>query len=231
MPTLTCLTWNISASGYSSKAKIKTHQYNHELLIQTLAKWNADVICLQEVTDQFEELFLASLEYKKICSCTTHCDDMVIYVKKDMNASVVPTSEDLPILTIELELEGKKLLISTAHLCPGKGQEDTRWRQIRAVSLNDQPHILMGDLNIREAETEAIVNLGWTEGTVKKDYTWDSRLNHYHEGGFSFICRFDRILYRNLELRERYLIGNEPLDNDPSYYPSDHFGLIGKFEV
>ena len=226
--SLTCLSWNLSSREVSSEApEHLTLPDNHKAIIEVILECNPDVITLQEVTLEFEKLFLSKSSYVKVTSCLSHCESTVIYIKPSIQARSLPNDSHTPIVTIEITHEAKKVLFSGAHLAPSSSGASRREEQLKTVKLDALPHILMGDLNVRSPETKYITALGWNDATAPRDFTWNSTINHYHKDGFEFVCRFDRILYHKLNRPSYQLIGNRPVDDQ--YYLSDHFGLLARF--
>ena len=75
----------------------------------------------------------------------------------------------------------------------------------------------------------------WVEAgsDPKTKFTWDSRTNLFHEGGFAFTAQFDRVftLGGALKARSFRLVGSEPASAAPGHFLSDHFGIVAEFDV
>lgn len=231
MNKLKFLTWNIESQGVSFQAGGLSLPEKHEAVIEVIKEHEPDVVALQEVNSAFDELFLTSSEYIKICSATSHAGRMCMYAKPNIQVAIVSYDSQLPIVSVDITTANKKIRFSSAHLCPGKDGAYTRECQLNQITLDDTPHVLMGDLNVREAENDYIAEMGWTDATDRMDYTWNSLLNLYHRDGYKFRCRFDRILYHGLPAPTYSIIGNEPLDGNVNCYLSDHFGLNAVFTI
>ena len=93
--------------------------------------------------------------------------------------------------------------------------------------------ILVGDLNMRNAEDSSFEELGLTDSwkMAGKEQatknTWDSNLNKYHQNGFGFACRFDRAYIRGLTVVKNSfeLVGQSSVPPSASHFLSDHFGI------
>ena len=59
-------------------------------------------------------------------------------------------------------------------------------------------------------------------GSNESKFTWNSRVNHYHDS-FEFTARFDRVFTsRGVTSSEYRLIGDSEFDGG---YLSDHYGI------
>lgn len=247
--TVKFLTWNIDAFRTSSRGKI-TIQDKYKLIIEVISECDPDLLVLQEVNPEFDKIFLSETSYRKVCSKGSHSGCTFIYTKRNLfidqisfDGVIIKSREkdifnihhlygDAPIATVEITLpSGKKFFFSGAHLSSGKDGAKNREWELSTIKLDERPHILIGDLNVREAENDYIFRLGWKDATNKRDYTWNSMINQYHQNGFGFTCRFDRILYHNVDSPTYTIIGNNAIGNDAHCYLSDHFGLLANFMI
>lgn len=109
------------------------------------------------------------------------------------------------------------------------------------------PVLIVGDMNMREAETTAVTDpagLGLSDayltaaasGTASANAknTWDTRCNRYYDEGFKYACRYDRVFCKGAEwagVRAFELVGHMPEHGVEGFYLSDHFGIVATLDV
>ncbi len=92
--------------------------------------------------------------------------------------------------------------------------------------------VIIGDTNTRQAEVNAIVELGLCDHTPPSA-TWDSRRNRFRSGGASFVAYFTRVFSRGaVTVDNQRVLDDRPLEVDGRrFFLSDHFALAGTIEV
>ena len=143
--------------------------------------------------------------------------------------------------TTRIDISGasKAFTFVACHLFPYKNNIATRLGQLEDILSQvdkDQPLIIAGDMNMRESETERVLSTFSLEdafllkGTKETKFTWDSKINKYHEKSHEFAARFDRVLVRGLEVSEFALIANRPSSEIKNHFLSDHYGISAELD-
>lgn len=157
---------------------------------------------------------------------------------------------------------------ASCHLEPfgSKEAKAKRKKQMHHLiqSISTENYIILGDMNMRQDEDKGILALGssntgpaaddyrghddpplrdsWAcRGTKENKFTWNSKVNHFHEGGYEYTARYDRAYFRGggLSVQSFGFVGDEPLDDEHrdmkggerKHYLSDHFGIIVEFDI
>jgi endonuclease/exonuclease/phosphatase family metal-dependent hydrolase len=126
------------------------------------------------------------------------------------------------------------LTVANVHLSPGRGAATERLHQLRVVADASPTDnlVIIGDTNTRQAEVNAIVELGLCDHTPPSA-TWDSRRNRFRSGGASFVAYFTRVFSRGaVTVDNQRVLDDRPLEVDGRrFFLSDHFALAGTIEV
>jgi len=253
--------WQISASSPSDFNPL----YAALGISSVISDSKADIVLLQELPSQdgwkqlpghlaklYSGLTLGGAE-----SHSGYCVVLISHLIRDsfkicFEAIVGPTQ--IAVFSYHSRKTGEttKLAIIGGHLSPSNKMAANRASEIdQAILVAREQHcdniIFGGDLNMRNAETRLIYQKGLRDAFVElgnpknHEFTWNSRKNKYHSGGYSFTCRFDRFLFSgrvapvNLEI-----IGDKPVTNygsgssggsSDSHYLSDHYGLITRWDI
>ena len=159
---------------------------------------------------------------------------------------------------------GKEICFASCHLEPfgDKADKAKRLEQMSNIieSLFDHTdnYIILGDMNMRQDEDKRVKGLvnghghehghghgrpgllhdAWEEkGTKNNKFTWNSRDNKFHEGGFAYTTRYDRAYCHgdDLEVQSFGLVGNQPLVDEEGggkhHFLSDHYGIVADFGI
>jgi len=185
---------------------------------------------------------------------------VVAVVAADSNADLAPTnSAPAPVTTVATVAEvcdaaggaaspappdgaaaQGSFVLATAHLeslaankVERKRQLLATWDTLQALRL---PFVFGGDTNLGTTEQyelpHAIVD-AWQhlgQAPAERD-TWDTSVNHNLDASFTARCRLDRFFCSagSVTPTSFQLVGKERID--AKYYPSDHWGILGTFEV
>ena len=150
------------------------------------------------------------------------------------------------LLVAELRINEQPLHIATVHLESYKHSAPARKKQLKEIFpiLGQIQHVmLMGDFNFCASWTGENSNLdpGYQDlwsllNPNEPGYTEDTTINlmRLEYKGKHKQVRFDRMLLRSSnpgwQPQEIGLLGTEPVSADqPRIFPSDHFGLVGRF--
>lgn len=149
------------------------------------------------------------------------------------------------LVVAEIKLEGNSnLCLATVHLESFKANTETRKEQLEVIFeylSNFDQVIVAGDFNFCHTYVENDDFLpfaysdNWSHLKPGEDgFTEDTSINEmrYRFKGKHKQVRFDRILSKGLVPLDIKLLGTGPIPGlDPPVFPSDHFGLIGKFRM
>ncbi|MEQ8466954.1 endonuclease/exonuclease/phosphatase family protein [Coleofasciculus sp. E1-EBD-02] len=158
---------------------------------------------------------------------------------------------------VQVEVEGKSLILCNGHYFWSPGSSPEREKQIRLLLdwlgkfLPDMPVVAVGDFNASPGTPE--ISLMQSQFTSaygahhghEPEYTaptplwrgWQ-RMLHYAISNWKRYGRFrhergtrDYIFFNQyLRVQDCQLILTEPAPNDSTLYPSDHFGLAAQLE-
>ncbi|NWQ79481.1 TYDP2 phosphodiesterase, partial [Columbina picui] len=221
-----------------------------------LALYSPDVVFLQEVVQP--HLHLLEIKASNYTVIPGNIDGYftVIMLKKSrvkiLKREIIPfptTSMMRNLLVVHVSISGNELCLMTSHLESTKDHSKERMKQLKIVLNRMQKEsesttvIFGGDTNLRDSEVAKLGNLPnnimdiW-EFLGKPQhcrYTWDTHSNTNLNAEYKCKLRFDRIYFRpaadggHFIPRSMDLIGLEKLDC--GRFPSDHWGLLCKFDV
>lgn len=213
-----------------------------------------DVITLQEVTPAFllevqhTPWIQASYSLSDIYSDSVNPYGTIILSKlliRDWEFFPLPGAMGRSLVAARAELNQQSLMFASVHLESKTQAAPTRAKQLARIFplLDTEQHVVLtGDFNFCSTwdenrqldpsyqDTWAVVHQtdpGFTEDTDR------NTMRMLYTGKRKQV-RFDRILLRSEQPGWRAefieLIGTEPIqDTTPNIFPSDHFGLIGRF--
>ena len=250
MTKLSILSWNIAGAKASFSApeswKEEYADETRKEIQSVIQKYKPDILILQEIPEpNWLPMLLSFVQYIPLGTAPTHSGYCALIVRRE-NASKIREVYQVgtSVLAFWEEQNGNLYAISSMHLCAGSKEGRNRIEQFKAVLETCREKringgVFAGDMNMRKKEDLDIESLhnpplidAWKElGTSKNRWTWDSRINHHNEHGFSFQARFDRIYYtkENITQHSFTRVGDRPLTN-PRHFSSDHFGILAIME-
>ena len=205
--------------------------------------------------------------YFSVGTVQSHCYFVDLMVKNNIsnesNADVtrILTRTALPCVAARVKLQGgdcdgngKEISFASCHLEPFGDNADKAKRLeqmsniIESLSDHTDNYIILGDMNMRQDEDKRVKGLvdgrpgllhdAWEEkGTKNNKFTWNSRDNKFHEGGFAYTTRYDRAYCHgdDLEVQSFGLVGNQPLGDEEGggkhHFLSDHYGIVADFGI
>jgi len=242
MSNLKILSWNISSDNISISSGFDWNIIkNHHGILGNIIIGEYDIICLQECNQQFIELL--QRKYNNITFLSkskSHYQYTVTYINNNLLENYKGICyNDEGIINIKLYMNNKYIYIINCHLFPGSNSQSLRKLQLHRVmnsikkdiDNNNCLYIIIGDMNLREYETNDILNkynvIDFYNPIDK--YTWNSYINIFNKDSKPYKCRFDRIFVKNdeddnISVNDIQLIGNQPIKNR-KHFLSDHFGL------
>jgi tyrosyl-DNA phosphodiesterase 2 len=151
------------------------------------------------------------------------------------------------LLVGHLALQGRSLHVATVHLESIRQSASIRARQLEIIQRQLRRYesaVLVGDFNFCSSWPEESDNIdpdfqdvwpmlhgdepGYTMNTAVNAMERDVKQEHKQ-------VRFDRVVLRSRTARWRptsiEIVGREPVSKSrPDVFPSDHFGLVARFE-
>ena len=119
---LRVLTWNIAGMSTSASGpEWWTQADKVAAMRQEIARWDPDVVALQECPGQERWGGLAdSMEH--VGAAKAHCGFVHLYVRRGVPWGRVRSDASLPCLIAELRLRGGCVNVVSSHLAPGPGE-------------------------------------------------------------------------------------------------------------
>lgn len=221
-----------------------------------LALYSPDVVFLQEVIQPHLRLLEMRASSYTVIPGNIDGYFTVIMLKKSrvkiLKYEIIPfpsTSMMRNLLVVHVSISGNELCLMTSHLESTKDHSKERMKQLKIVLNKMQKEsesttvIFGGDTNLRDSE---VAKLGSLPNNIMDiweflgkpqhcRYTWDTYSNTNLNAEYKCKLRFDRIYFRpaadggHIIPRSMDLIGLEKLDC--GRFPSDHWGLLCKFDV
>ena len=248
------VTWNID--GLDEKDRIE----RTTAVIETVHRLRPDVLYLQEIVPATWDRLTSALESRYECRAANPelpyfhavlvARKKTIQVGDSLKISKFPQSQMLRhLLHQEVVIADQPIHLFTSHLESTKNYAGERKRQLTQVfdemqrlAANGSVSIFGGDMNLRDSEVGAV---GIPQGCVDvwescgadpgKKYTWDTAANHNLQVTYKSRCRFDRLYLCQgasplVRATSFELIGQELIESCVRY-PSDHWGILAKFEL
>ena len=250
----TLITWNID--GLDEKDRVERTL----AVIDTVKRLRPDVLFLQEIVPMTWDMLTNALESRYECRAANtelpyfHAVFVVrkdtIQVSDSLKIAKFPQSQMLRhLLHQEVVIASHSLHLFTSHLESTKNYAGERKRQLaqafgemQKLTAKSIASIFGGDLNIRDNEVAAV---GLPQGCVdvweacgadpSTRYTWDTAANHNLQAPYKSKCRFDRLYLCQgasppVKATSFELIGQDLIESCVRY-PSDHWGIMAKFEI
>lgn len=250
--TLKFITWN--SDGLDEKNIL----LRIRCICRTIKAEDADVVFLQEVIPKtLEEILKRLPEYK--CIPGNNVEYFIVTLLKKNTVSYVEhnihhypnTRMGRNLLEVEVKIGNHPITLLNTHLESTGEASHERIQQLRIafdkvskISAN-KTVILAGDFNLRDKELQCLglpadIEDVWIVCGSRKEcaYTWDMTRNDnltYNSGSrYKPRFRFDRLFLRKsspVKVEPDYfgLIGLERL-RPHTCFPSDHWGILSKFQ-
>ena len=222
--------------------------------LSLLESLQPDVITLQEVTPAFlaemqkTSWIQGSYSLSDIYGDSVDPYGVIILSKLPIRSwefLPLPSTMGRSLVTARAELSQKSIMVASVHLESKTQAAPTRTKQLaRVFSLLDaEPNVILtGDFNFcstwdENRQLDPTYQDVWSVlHPADSGFSEDTDRNtmRLHFTGKRKQVRFDRILLRSEEsgwqAESIQLTGTEPIqDATPDIFPSDHFGLVGRF--
>lgn len=218
-----------------------------------IAAWDADVVVLQEVTDEVLALLRESEtvreEYDLLVGSMRADYGVVLLTRLPFVLArdvAMPSMMGRTAVTGVWREGGDEVAISGVHLESTRTLGATRLEQLALLSRTFESYptsLVVGDLNFdpgdpEESQRDARYVDVWPTVTDAPGYTEDTTINtmrrRFH-GERDKQVRYDRALLRSTRFRavRAELLGTEAIAEDAhgaAVFPSDHFGVLFDFE-
>ena len=236
------LTWNVDAAGKSRSAPASFTVVDKAAAVQLeVLRWRPEVVSLQECAEGGAMEALSREKYEFVGAAAAHRGFVHLYVKRGVRWGRGQAVQGAPGVVAEVEIGGQLVCVAAVHLEPGAEGAARRREQAQRVlaAMWGQAVVVLGDLNVREAEVEALSAL-WEDGLEDVRYTgssWDMRENGYYEeykgqGRCAPAMSFDRILLGGCVCAAGYLVGQARCFAEEAVFAlSDHYGVMALVDV
>lgn len=202
---------------------------NVENLCKIINKSETDIICLQEFTSKIKDKLKLNGYVLVEPSGKQGWFRNVIYTRLERNLEVSflklsTMIRQVPV--IKFRYQNKMVTVANIHLSSGLEKAEVRKGEMSEIFNkigNANKLIIVGDFNMRENEVVGRMRFCDLVGTYCSN-------NPMNDGNKKFNIPFDRFLYKGVEpVGSTICIGNKSRKENTT--PSDHYGLISKFEI
>ena len=131
----------------------------------------------------------------------------------------------------------EELDLAAVHLEPGQGSAETRKQQLATVvkERKGTAFVLLGDLNLRHDEQEAVLEATGCRNAFYSGSSWDPRIVQYDEKLRSYASpghAFDRVFFSGACWAESWLVGRgRHFSAGSGFYVSDHLPVMAVLDV
>ena len=244
---LKLVTWNVF---FGNVMKLQRYE---KIMQESLSK-SPDIICFQEVTDDFIKVlkenpqirndFLIVPGDEKMYVPKHNWYGVTICVRKTFGKPVLVEETEVPTrmgrawLSVVFQRKGETLAVSTIH-AESLSSAGTRKQQFETIGKYGEKydqHIICGDFNIsggmESKNIPSVFEDCWLESNNGEEtLTWNHQSNptiHASNPSDNWMARCDRVMLAGAKSGKKYemsLIGTEKTV-EGKYCPSDHFGLF-----
>ncbi len=235
------LTYNVLADKEHAEQRLPK-------IFQLMEESKADIIALQEVAPWFitelsKQDWAKQYYYPKENNSTIAPRGLLILSKRPITKihyGTVGGQQGRAYLTIETALNGEVFTIANCHLESFLKSGPVRAKQMKIIfdQLKEKENALfLGDFNFGDGEAEektipTVYKDCWSITNPKQPgFTWNREISPMAKQG-SFTNeksrRLDRVLLKSDDFSpiKSTIIGNTPITNSKTLFPSDHFGLL-----
>ena len=162
------------------------------------------------------------------CNPRSHSGNLATLVSQPL-AVTAPTARSVENCAVLTTFKDLDLTIANVHLMPGKSAAPDRLMQISKViqASPTKALVIIGDTNMRVAEAEQLVGLGFS-GDKPPSVTWNSKRNQFRTDMPEFSAYFTRWFASPGVTVTDVVVHDEPIEHDDRrFFLSDHFALSG----
>lgn len=227
-PSLTFLTWNLAMLERSAEAPQFWDQSNTEAVVRDVVlDVSPDIVLYQELPG-----IVPFVETHSMVPANprSHSGNLATLIRNSLATTELSVKTvDGCVLTTFVELA---LTVANVHLAAGKGAAADRLMQLtRVIEASPTRALLIaGDTNMRLAEAEALIDLGFS-GDKPPSVTWDSKRN-----GFRDMPEFSAYFTRwfaspELAVTDMHVHDEPVVADDHTFFVSDHYALTGRITL
>ena len=230
------VTWNIWFASFENASR-------WDALISEVLAERPDVIALQEVTAPVMERIRVDPRLSSWWCSDPHLDvkshyDVVLLVSlPPVRFERVQLTSRMGRALVHTRISG--LTVGTVHLESLRPSVEWRARQLAEISaaFAQTPDVLfMGDMNFADGDLEdELPGAPWRDlwrelHPARDGFTVDTERNvmrQLSKDGRYYRGRYDRVFLKSERwvVKRARLLGDEPIGEDPTTFPSDHFGV------
>jgi endonuclease/exonuclease/phosphatase family metal-dependent hydrolase len=210
-----CLSFNVSGLAPAATAPPGwTPAHSLAAILRLMAE--ASVVALQEAPPALGAMLPRDLYYISEL-VPSHCGMCAVVLRRsaweDVIACPLPRVPGAVAVTARCRVSKRRVALVSMHNAPFNdagaiADRLARTAQLaKVLSVLGLAAIVMGDFNMRKAENASVTRLGFVDafeaaGSPRHaEFTWDSKANPYHAGGFGFTVRTSRHLCSSFSLQ------------------------------
>ena len=227
---LTFLSWNLALLERPAPAPFFWETSNTEAVVrEQVLKVEPDVVLFQELPGLVPFVETHSMVP---ANPKSHSGNLATLVSNKLATTelAIATVGGCAILTTFVDLD---LTIANVHLPSGKGGEADRLMYMAKVieASPTLPLLIVGDTNMRVAEADALLKLGFS-GDTPPHATWDSRRNNFRADAYEFHAYFTRWFASPGVTVSDVFVHRDPVKHDDTtFFVSDHYALGGRVSL
>lgn len=199
------VSWNINM--YLKNSNLITRAGD---IVEQLKKIDADIICLQEASEYFLNIFNTSTNniYTRYGHITSHCGLCVILAKSPDFTVGKSTFQ------CSTSICGHGINIINCHLVPSNNEKFRR-EQLEALAIGENQVIICGDMNMKNNEIGIYNDIALLK--KNEENTWFGK---FFDEKSSISYRYDRFFVKKLDTEVEYKVFKN------LSYLSDHVPIL-----
>ena len=227
---LTFFSWNLALLERPAPAPLFWEISNTEAVVrEQVLDASPDVVLFQELPGLVPFVETHSMVP---ANPKSHSGNLATLVHNPLATAelAITTVGGCAILTTFVELG---LTIANVHLPAGKGGEADRLVYLSKVieASPTLPLLIVGDTNMRVAEADTMLDLGFT-GNKPPHPTWDSRRNNFRADAYEFHAYFTRwFASPGISVSDVFVHRDPVVHDDKTFFVSDHYALSGRVSL
>lgn len=227
---LTFLSWNLAMLERSAEAPLFWDAGDTEAIVRDRVLSAApDIVHFQELPGLVP---FVETHTMVPANPTSHSGNLATLIRNEL-APVNVSATTVPGCAILTTFGDLDLTIANVHLVPGRGAGPDRLLQLTKVieASPTKPLVIVGDTNMRVAEVEPLLALGFS-GDKPPATTWDSKRNRFRNDMPEFSAYFTRWFASPGVTVSDVRVHDRPVEHvEQSFHISDHFALSGRVVV
>lgn len=224
----TFLTWNLAMMERSDFAPANWRIDQTEAAVRDLVmRLDPDVVLFQELPGM-----VPFIETHDMAPANTRgqTGDIATLVRHSLMPGLTATTSENAVL---VHFANTPVTLANVHLPSGKGGANYRKYAVQDIKKDcaTDELLVLGDTNTRTREEKTFRMLGLT-GKRPPEPTWNGRISKYRHGARAYTAYFTRAFHtKGMRLTDMQVITDPIKQGTKSFHISDHFPLLGRFEV